>query len=160
MNYEQDISIDHDNLDLECVDQPMLLFRYSEHLATKQAEYAKVKEEFEVLKAETDREIRANPDSFGIGKLTETIVSNTTILQPEIKDKTKELNELRYEVGIASAAVEAVQHKKRMLEVLMQLHGQKYFSAPNTPRELTREKPVKELNKELGMKPKFKKKRK
>jgi hypothetical protein len=97
------------------------------------------KEDLDVVKAQLDRDIRAFPDNYGLGKLTETIVSNTIIIQPEYKDAIDQFLNAKYEYDMAMAAVRAIDQKKTALENLVRLHGQQYFAGPSVPRDLTKE---------------------
>ncbi len=139
MNYENDIKIDHDALDLEWLEQPNLMMRYSKYQAQCALELDKAKERLEVTKADIDKQIRANPEKFDIGKITETVVSNTIITQPAYEAALKEMLDAKYEFDIARAAVNAIHGRKDALENLVRLHGMQYFAGPKMPRDLNKE---------------------
>lgn len=140
MNYEKDIKIDESALDLEWLDQPQLFMKYASHSAEKSMELDLAKEALDLEKAELDRQIREDPERFGIpGKLTETIVTNTIITQPGYKKALKKVNEARFEYEISRAAVSAMHTKKDALENLVRLHGMQYFAGPRMPRDIKAE---------------------
>lgn len=139
MNYEQDIKIDHDALDIEWLEQPELMMRYSRHQARCALDYDKAKERLEVVKAELDKQIRQHPEKYEIAKITETVILNTIITQPKYTATQGEMLDAKFEWDIARAAVNAINGRKDALENLVRLHGMQYFAGPKMPRDLTRE---------------------
>ena len=144
MNYEQDMYIDEDALDLECLEQATLMIKYSTKLADLKKERDLKKEEMDLVKAELDKEIRGNPESFDIVKITETVVTNTIIAQEKYKDIMKKYLTAKYEVDVATGVVSAVEQRKSMIEALIKLHGQQYFAGPNIPRNIEEERKLKQ----------------
>lgn len=139
MDYEKDTSIDEQGLDVEWLKQPSLMSKYGKHAAQAKLDMDHAKEDLDVVKAQLDRNIRAFPDIYGLDKLTESIVSNTIIIQPEYKDTNDQYLNAKYEYDMAMAAVRAIDQKKTALENLVRLHGQQYFAGPSVPRDLSKE---------------------
>jgi hypothetical protein len=159
MDYEKDTSIDERGLDVEWLRQPQLMAQYGKHAAKCKLDMDYTKEDLDVVKAQLDRDIRAFPDNYGLGKLTETIVSNTIIIQPEYKDASKQYLDAKYEYDMAMAAVRAIDQKKTALENLVRLHGQQYFAGPSVPRDLSKEWEKQESQKQSNGKVTLKRKR-
>jgi len=139
LNYEQDVNIDETALDLEWKMQPMLMMKYCAHMAHVKKALDLAIEKLDVLKAKLDKEIRLNPEKYGLAKVTETALENTILLQPEYEEANKEYIEAKYEYEIAQAAVRAMDQKKSALENLVKLLGMSYFAGPTTPRDLSKE---------------------
>lgn len=139
MNFEQDIKIDHDSLDVEWLEQPELMLRYGRYQASCALELDKAKERLDVVRAELDKKIRANPEAYEIAKVTETVVSNTIITQDEYMEAQSQALSAKFEFDIARAAVNAIHGRKDALENLVRLHGMQYFAGPNMPRNLNQE---------------------
>lgn len=139
MNYEKDMFIDDSALDVEWLEQPSLMFKYSTHEAEKERERDLAKEALDLVKADLDRNIRENPDKYGIAKVTETVILNTIITQDEYKEAYHKFLDIQYEYNIAKVAVRAVAQRKDALENLVRLHGQQYFAGPRVPRNLKEE---------------------
>lgn len=140
LDYERDLYIDESALDVEWLDQPMLMMRYSKELSKAEREVARLKEKQAVVKAEFDRDIRLVPESFDVkGKITEAVVSNTILFQKEYKEVTTELIEAQYELSMLKGAVNAIHQRKDALQDLVRLHGQRYFAGPSVPRDITHE---------------------
>jgi hypothetical protein len=139
MDYEKDIQIDCDALDVEWLEQASLMLKYTRHLAKLRMELDQAKEELDVVKAELDKDIRTNPDDYDIDKITESVVENTIFLQKDYKLANKNIIQCKYEVDMAVGAVRAFEQRKDALENLVRLHGQQYFAGPRVPRDLSKE---------------------
>lgn len=129
-----DFDIDPARLDEEWVKQPKLFYGYAKNLADARYEVDKLKAELDLVMAELDKSIRTDPGMFDIGKVTEGAVEKCILLQPDYQKTLAKLNKAKHEAGVLDAAVNALEHKKRGLEGLVQLHGQQYFSEPTAPK--------------------------
>ena len=129
------IAIDPLRLDEEWLDQPKQLHRMAEEAADgrKDVDHAKLK--LDIVDAELARAVRKTPEMFGIDKVTETTISTAVTVQPAHKEAVEELNDARHRLGIAQAAVDALEHRKRALEKLVDLHGMSYFAEPSASSE-------------------------
>lgn len=140
IDYEADINIDETALDVEWLDQPRKMFQYCKHAARMRKEADLAKEAVDVEKAKLDREIRSNPDQFGIDKITEAVVQSTILAHPRYQRKMGEFIGARYELDMAQNAIRAFEQRKTALENLVRLHGMSYFAGPGVPRDLTKER--------------------
>jgi hypothetical protein len=159
MSYEKDTNIDEHGLDVEWLKQSSLMLKYGKHAARMKLDMDHAKEELDVTKAQLDRDIRAFPDNYNLSKLTETIVSNTIIIQPEYKDANNQYLNAKYEYDIAMVAARAIDQKKTALENLVRLHGQQYFAGPTVPRDLSKEWEKTEAQKQTNKKVLLKRKK-
>jgi|ADurb_Cas_03_Slu_FD_contig_123_38984_length_8142_multi_4_in_2_out_2_6 hypothetical protein len=137
MNYEEDIKIDETALDVEWLGQPKLMLRYAQHAAKMRMETDIAKEKLDIMRAELDKEVRMNPDSFDIAKITEATVLAAIISDSRYQKANKAYLEAKYESDIAQSAVRAFDARKDALENLVRLHGQQYFAGPKMPRDLS-----------------------
>lgn len=160
MEYEEDIKIDENALDVEWLEQPRLMIQYAKYSADMQKRYEQAKEQLELVQAELDREIRSNPDEFGISKINNDVVANTIKTTQRYQDASDEVIEARYEYEMAKSVVRAFDARKDALENLVKLHGQQYFAGPSAPRDISKEwenrQKDKRSNKEIGSKMKRK----
>ncbi len=152
MNYEEDIKIDETALDIECLEQADLMFKYARAAAEARKVRDKAKERMEVVRAEIDLDIRKNPDKYDLEKVTESAIQNTITTQTRYKKSVNEYLEAKHDAEIISGAVTSVDQRKSMIEALVKLHGQQYFAGPNVPRDLSteREKKRKQSNKKVA----------
>ena len=152
MNYEKDMTIDHSALDVEWLNQPRLMFKYSEFSALKKAEADRAKEKVDYVKAELDKEIRENPKKFGVAKITEGVVMQTIILNEKYKIANDSYIDARFEQQVSQGAVAAIEQRKSALENMVKLYGQNYFAGPSIPRDLSKEWVESERQKEVDSK--------
>jgi len=149
-NYEEDIKINRNELDLEWLRQPELIGKYSRELAQAQLELDKLDERISVITAEKELEIRTNPEKFGLEKITEGALKTILQMDKELIGMRNAISEKKFEVNILSGALKALDNKKKALENIVTLHGQQYFASPSSPLDINRES-IKEHKKESAM---------
>lgn len=138
-NYEQDIEINPEALDVAWLEQPRLMLQYSKNSAKMRRELDMAKQELDIAKAEADRKIRESPEDFGLVKVTEASVSNAILNEDGYKDAYAIYLSTKYESDMAQGAVNAFEHRKSALENLVRLYGQQYFAGPSIPRDINKE---------------------
>lgn len=136
MNFENDVKIEQDALDVECLQQPHLMLRYARVVADAERTLSEAKRNLDLQRAQLDTNIRTTPEDYGIAKITESAINAVIIQSPEYKEAEETVFQAQYELKIARGAVDAIQQKKDMLEALIRLHGQQYFAGPKVPRDL------------------------
>ena len=139
MNYEQDMRIDVDSLDVEWVDQPTLMLRYTKIAAEARMALDRAKENLGIVKAEIDLTIRKDPEKYDIIKITESAIQSAIILDTDYGLVNEKCLQAAYEFDMAQGAVKAVDQRKQALENLVKLHGLQYFAGPKIPRNLSYE---------------------
>ena len=157
MNYETDVRIDENALDLEWLLQPQLMINYAQAAAEAARVFDLKKEKLSLTRAELDKDIRTTPEKYDVVKVTETVIENTIIMQEEYIEANREMIEAKFQKELAYAAVTALDQKKTALENLVRLHGQQYFAGPKVPRELSEERKKREerstnINQKIGIK--------
>ncbi len=125
------LHIDKHLLDEEWVHQPKLYFEYASELAQARMELEEAKAEFDVVKAEIDLTIRSDPTDYDLPeKTTEVMIGKALILTDEYQEAQKIVFTAKHRVDILSSAVTTLDHRKKALENLVELHGRNYFSTP------------------------------
>lgn len=122
-------------LEREWVRQPELAKEWNEKLADAQLLLDEAEDNFEIAKAEIAKEIRDDPEEFGIEKTTEGAIKEAIPLQSRYEKASKRVREAKHAVGVLKAAVIAVEHKKRALEKLVDLWLAGYHSQPRVKGE-------------------------
>jgi hypothetical protein len=135
LNYERDVSIDPDALDVEWLRQPMNYMTYAQEAARLDAIMKNAKEAMEVLYAQLDRDTRRSSDK----KLTEAQVEAAVLTDSRYQEAQATFSDATYEYNICIAAVKAMDHKRAALENLVKLYQGSYFAGPREPRNLTDE---------------------
>jgi hypothetical protein len=152
MDYEKDINIDEQALDIEWLNQSNLMGRYAKHAAITKKEMDEARERLDVQKALLEKDIRSNPECYGLNKVTEGAIQSTILLQTSYQELSQNYINAKYENEVAIAAVRAIDQKKTALENLVKLLGASYFAGPKAPRDLTGEWLKKQENKAINAK--------
>ncbi len=127
------LEIDSLRLADEWLNQPTQRQIWGEKLADAQLELDEAKTYLAVAQAEVDREIREDPGDYGLAKITEAAVSTAVTVHPAVKKAVRQVNQAKHRVNVLQAAVEGLEHRKRALTQLVELHGQDYFATPKMP---------------------------
>lgn len=124
------VQIDEHKLDKECVRLPSDYLKYAHMAADAKRDVDEIKNSLEVLEAELSADIRAEPGKYGLEKTTETAIGACILVQPQYQKRLARLVKAKHEAELAQAVVWALEHKKRTLTLLVELHGMGYFSSP------------------------------
>jgi len=146
MDYEKDLRINEESLDIEWLDQARLMMKYTRLQAQLQKEEEEAREELDLVKAELDRDIRENPDKYGLEdiKITEAVVNGAVLNSKDYMDVSTKYIDAKFENNVAKGAVRAMEQRKVALENLVRLHGQQYFAGPKVPRDITEERKMRQ----------------
>jgi len=128
------------NLDEEWVNHSDYVLTFLDEMADTRIKMDAMKDNIEVVKADLDGEIRKNPAAFGLEKLTETLISNTIILQKDYEEALKGYLDAKEAYYHASNVCTAMEHRKAALENLVLLHGRGYFAEPKERKDPVKEK--------------------
>lgn len=125
-----DLTIDINTLEKEWAEQPRLRFRYGVKLAEAAKRVAEAKAEMELTYAELDTSIRADPEKFELGKVTEASLKATILNQKSYDQARKALIQSQYEESVLQAAVSAIDQRRFGLQKEVDLWLGDYFSTP------------------------------
>lgn len=129
------VEIDELNLDKECVRLPSDYLKHANASSELKKKMDMLKAEFEVAQAEVSAMIRKNPEKYGLEKVTESGIHSAMLLSKRYRQAEYGLLEAKAEQDMAQNVVWALEHKKRSLTLLVELHGMGYFSNPKITRE-------------------------
>lgn len=128
-----DLHIDTNNLEQEWVNQPALYYKYAVELAEARKDLDEAKSELDLVKAELDTVIRVDPEKYGVDRITEAAISNAVLQQQEYQDAVESYNKAHHSMRVLDAMVWALDHRKRALMKLVELHLANYYSEPKAP---------------------------
>lgn len=134
----EDVQLDVDSLDDANIMQASLYAKWGRSWAIAVKERDEIKERKEVVRADLDSRIRNRPEKYGwegTKSPTETFISNTILLQQAYQDISQQLIEAQQSVNLMSVAKEAMDHKGRRIDSLIELEKIGWFS------HLQKEKP-------------------
>lgn len=137
-NYDEDLRIDRDQLEIEWEKQPMIYFYWAQKEAEALEAKDRASQKLNIVQAEMDAKIRANPSQYGLGeKTTETAIKNILTNSKEYREAENELIEKNKIVRVLNAAVIAFDHKKKALTKLSDLWlGSYWASNGGAPKEM------------------------
>lgn len=121
--------IDKDHLDKECIRLPSDYQRWAFLAAEAKRDVQEAKAMLDVVGADLAKDIRTNPSKYGMDKVTETGIQGIVILQKKYKEAQSELFKSQHRAEMCNATVWALEHKKRALTLLVDLHGMGYFAS-------------------------------
>lgn len=122
-------------LDKHFLEQPKLVIKYGIQLADVKDSADRAKAQLELTRAEAEAEITANPEPYGIVKVTVSAVNSAVARHEDVLSAQERFQSCRHKVDVLTALMNALEHRKRALEGLIQLHGQQYFAAPRASQE-------------------------
>lgn len=127
------LEIDEHRLHEEWMNQPRLYFRWAEKLAEAKQRLEEAKAELELVRAELDYEVRSNPEQYNLDKITEAVVKATVNAQERYREAERAVISCKHAVDVHQAAVNALDHRKRALQGLVELFLANYFAVPRAP---------------------------
>lgn len=152
MSYESDMYIDESALDVELLGQASLMAKYTRMTAQAQLDRDLAKEDLELTRAKLDLAIRDDPESYGLGKVTETAINNVILINDDYRAKLKDYHDANFEYNALQGTVRSIDHKKSALENLVRLYGLDYIAGPSVPRDLTEARKIRaeEMDHRIG----------
>jgi len=120
--------IDPLNLHKELEDQATMFHDWAKAAAESNKEYQQAKSGVDLVYAEVEKLARQSPEEFGIGKVTESTIKSAVMASLDYQDAVERRDAARYEYEMHQAAVNALEHKKRALTLLVELWVRDYYS--------------------------------
>ncbi len=132
MSLRDDVKININHLDQAAIDQPTLYAEWAEKWADAVMKRDQLKEQLSAVKAEADDSIRANPKGYGwtLDKApTEAWVAAQVIQHKKVVKVSEDYLNAQYAVNMLSVGKEALEHRRKSLEILTSLYASSYFVA-------------------------------
>lgn len=124
------LSIDENNLLLEWKTQPALMLEYGIRLADALQEEDEARAAAAIVSAKLDKEIRDNPEDFGVAKITESAILAAVQTHPRNIEAQETLMAARCDARVYKAAVDALAHRKSALQGMTDLYLRQWFADP------------------------------
>ena len=135
-SFETDLRIDKHNLDEELVSQANKMMRYSKAHAQAQFDRDRAKQNLDQCKARLDSEARDElnrivDDKGKTVKYTEAVVDGKVKTHPDYLEAVDRYNKAEYKVNVMFGGVMAMNARRPLLEDLVRLYSQGYWSTPS-----------------------------
>ena len=142
LDFEHDLKIDPDELDIAALEQTNLAMKYSREAAHYERVAKKAHEKVKTLRAELTRDANEDPDGC-LGKGTKPTGPNVEAYyrtHDTYKKAKEDLIEAEYNRDLVKAAADHISFQRsKMITVLAQLLNAEYFAAPAIARDLKKE---------------------
>lgn len=128
---------DPDQLASEWVGQPGLMLRYCELEADARHEHDQAKAYLDLVEAELLLEIRDDPEPFGLpARPNKEVVEAGVTVHKRYRRALRKFLDAKHALDVMSAAVRAVEQRKKSLEKLVELKLMHYYADPKPPRDV------------------------
>lgn len=135
MNAEAIVQINEFALDKECLNLAADYLYFATRSADLKRDVQELESAKEVAEAELSKKIRDEPNVYGLEKVTEAGISAVVLTRKEYKEAQKKVFEARHQLDVCQAAVSAMEHKKRALTLLVELHGAGWHASVKVSKE-------------------------
>lgn len=153
LNYEEDLAIDPDALDIAALEQINLAIRYSREAAFFDRTAKKAQEMVKTLTAQLTMQCNADPDRcLGKGnKATGANVEAYYRTRPEYIKAKEDMIDAEYQRDLVKAAADHIAFQRsKMIQSLVQLLNAEYFTTNKFDRDLTKEWEKRKEKKDIG----------
>ena len=133
--YKEDLEIDPDNLDVECLTHSGRYQDMAEIVVDAKDDFDRAKRELDVSLAYIELDIRKNSKE----KITEAVATALITTDPRTQLAYEKYFDIKKEYEIIKTGMDGWGQKDSRLKDLVKLHGQSYFAGPTEGRLLTRE---------------------
>lgn len=140
------VKIDQLALDKECVQLPSDYLKYALAAADLKQMVDERKSYLDTVEADMAKRVRDRPAKYGLEKVTEAAIREAVQTSQQYQKALTELNHAKHTLDRAQAVVWALEHKKRSLVLLVDLHGMGYFADPKLSK--VGQKVVEQMTKE------------
>jgi len=134
-DYTKYLKIDKDNLDEECINQPVLYDEYASQVPDLIHEMEICKIEMEELRADLYKENVTNALKAGDKKPTEKAIENQIILDKNFQTAQDDYYEAKKKAEKSRVVRDAFMQRKEMIRGLIELHNSTYWSRAETEAE-------------------------
>lgn len=124
------LAINEHSLDRDWIEQPRLYNTYARKLADAKEAVRTAEAAYSLAKAEIANDVRQRFETYGLEKCTVDAVADCVTSHDTVQQALADLNAAKHRVDVIAAMVEALDHRKKALENLVELHGRNYFSEP------------------------------
>lgn len=128
------IEIDEHDLDKVCREHSRHYMLWALRLADAQFNADEAKAKLDLTEVELARDVRNHPTQFDVKRVTDKAVAETVKAHKSYQRALRNLHKKVRRVGRVKAVVNALDHRKKMIEGMVFLRGQNYFSEPDPNR--------------------------
>jgi hypothetical protein len=122
------LEIDELRLREEWQGQPLLVLQWTERQADAVLDTDRAKATYELAKAKAGRDVRDDPSTYGLAKLTEGTVAGAVTEHPDVRGALAVWHEAKHRAAVLAGVVSAIEDRRRALQKIVELESREYFS--------------------------------
>lgn len=138
MSKKNEFRIDPDRIPEECLNHSDVFHDYALELADARMRLDEAEDALKIIYAEQEMDVRRHPSKHGLADLdkkpTDPLIKAAVLLTKAYQSAAEDVIRAKHEVRVVEAAVDSLEHKKRMLEKLSDLGMADFFSMPKMGR--------------------------
>ena len=134
--FEDDMRIDPNALDVEILRQEDLFYKWSKKAVEAKSDVKRAKLALDVTKARLTARMIEDPDKYNLNKTTVQALEAAVLSHSEYLETYDEYLEAEESSSLLDIAAKTIRHKKESLQELVRLHAQQWFAGPSMPRNL------------------------
>jgi cysteinyl-tRNA synthetase len=127
--FKGQLSIDPDDLEQECIRQPLLFSEIGELASQARSDAKRAKEHVEFIKARLKGEMRSNPQTYGLEKVTDKSLEAAVQAHDDTQDAIREHIEANRAADSLTILQTAAEQRRAMLKNLVELIVHHYFNS-------------------------------
>jgi hypothetical protein len=136
-DFSDQLVIDEFALDKELIKQPSLYDFWAHKSADARHNHEQAKAKLDQIRAQLSLNIRRDPSAFGLSKTTEATIDAVIVTEQQYADALEEVIEAKHLVDRYAGHLTALDHRKKSLEKLVELHVANYYSKPKVSTDET-----------------------
>lgn len=129
------LNIDEMQLEKVCAGQPRLARKWNRSLAKSQDRLAHAENNLKLISAQLGKDMRENPTEYDLPKTTVDAINDAITCHDKYQTAVKEVMGAQYAVNLHRANTNALEHRKRMIEKMVDLFLADYYAEPRVPKE-------------------------
>lgn len=133
---EEDRTIDPGQLEVECVRQADLYYKWAERAMEARYKATMLKHAADTLNSRLSLQAREKPLDFRLKVTTEGAIRAAVEVHKDYIAAIEAYYLAEHEAEKLGKAEVAMQMKKSMLTEMVKLHGNEYFAGPSVPRDI------------------------
>jgi len=127
--FKGQLSINPDDLEQECVRQPLLFSQIGELASEARSDAKKAKEHVEFIKARLKGEMRTNPQTYGLEKVTDKSLEAAVQAHDDTQGAIREYIEANRAADSLTILQTAAEQRRAMLKNLVELIVHHYYNS-------------------------------
>lgn len=138
LDESDELTIDKLALDDACTDQSRLYFYWSRKKAVAKDRVNRLKRKASIARSQAQKDVRERPDAYGLHVVSEAAFKAAVEMHELVRKTMREQIEAESDLEDAESMIEALNDRRRMLTLLVDLLKIEYWDSKNATANDTR----------------------